>query len=75
MTSLTIQLRDETFRQLRALAEARGISLDLLIENLGSAALASHSAESRFRSVSGNGNPARAREILDRLDRNERNAS
>ena len=38
MTILTIELRDDTYRQLRELAEARGISLDLLIENLGSRA-------------------------------------
>jgi predicted transcriptional regulator len=75
MTSLTIELPDETYRQLRQLAEARGISLDHLIEHLGSAAVASHSAETRFRSFVSEGNPKQAREILDRLDHAERQAS
>ncbi len=72
MTSLTIELQDDTFRQLRALAEARGISLDLLIENLGSAAVTAVDAEIRFRAFAAESSPARARRILDRLDRNER---
>jgi predicted transcriptional regulator len=75
MTSLTIELPDETYHQLRQLAETRGISLDRLIENLGSAAVASHSAETRFRAFASEGNPKRAHEILDRLDHAERQAS
>ena len=69
MTSLTIQLSDDTCRQLRELAAARGVSLDLLIEELGSAALAAHGAESRFRALASKGNAAMAHAILDRLDR------
>ena len=71
MTSLTIELQDDTYRQLRALAEARGITLDLLIENLGSAAVTSVDAEMRFRAFAAESSPAQARQILDRLDRNE----
>ena len=67
MTSLTIELKEDTCRQLRERAEARGISLDLLIEELGYAALAT---ESRFRTMASGSNPAHA--ILDRLDHRDR---
>lgn len=33
-TALTLQLDDETIRQAEALAEAQGISLDSLFENI-----------------------------------------
>jgi hypothetical protein len=75
MTILTIELRDDTYRQLRELAEARGMSLDLLIENLGSAALEAHGSESRFRAFASEASAARARTILDRLDQAEQKAS
>ncbi len=69
MTSLTIELPDDTCRRLRDLAAARGISLDALIEELGSAALAARDAKSRFRTFASEGSSLKAMAILDRLDR------
>jgi len=75
MTSLTIELPDDTYRQLRELAEVRGISLNVLIQELSAVALAAHATESRFRAVASKGDLARAREILDRLDQSRRPSS
>jgi hypothetical protein len=71
MTTLTIELPDDTYRQLQDLAAARGVSLDQLIETLGSAALAAHAVEGRFRSLASEADPGRALAVLDRLDRAE----
>jgi predicted transcriptional regulator len=71
MTSVTIELQDDTYRPLDELAQARGMSLEALIETLGSAALAAHRTEARFHAFASEGDPARARIILDRLDRAE----
>ena len=42
MTTLTIQLSDDTAHRLRALANSRGISLDSLMEEASEAALIAH---------------------------------
>jgi len=75
MTSLTIELPNDTYRQLLDLARARGVSLDALIQELGAVALAGQATESRFRAMASKGNPEGAGEVLDRLDRSDRKAS
>ena len=49
MTILTIRLPEDTALRLKQLAATRGISLNKLIEELGTSALAFHDAETRFR--------------------------
>jgi Ribbon-helix-helix protein, copG family len=71
MTSVTIELPDETYRQLHELAEARGMSPEALMESSVSAALVAHHTEARFRAFASLGDSARATKILDRLDRAE----
>ena len=71
MTTLTIQLPDDTAQRLRALASSRGISLDRLLEEVSEAALSAHDTETRFRAMAAKGDREAALEVLARLDRNE----
>ncbi len=71
MTTLTIQLSDDTAHRLRALANSRGISLDSLMEEVSEAALIAHDTEARFKAMAAKGDRDAALEVLARLDRNE----
>ncbi len=71
MTTLTIQLPEDTALRLRALASLRGISLDKLIEEVSAAALNAHEAEARFRAMASKGDRKAALEVLAGLDREE----
>ncbi|NCA72922.1 MAG: ribbon-helix-helix protein, CopG family [Sphingobacteriia bacterium] len=68
MSTLTIRLPDDTGKRLRALARSRGLSVNKLIEELSSQALAAWDTESHFRATAAMGDPSRALAILDRLD-------
>ena len=68
MSTLTIRLPDDTAERLRALAKARGLSVNKLMEELSTQAIASFDAETRFRAMALRGDIAEARRILDRLD-------
>ena len=69
MSTLTIRLPEVKHARLRRLAESRGISMNKLIEELATVALAQHDAEIRFRTLAAKGSPARGLELLDKLDR------
>jgi predicted DNA-binding ribbon-helix-helix protein len=64
----SIRLPDDKHARIEQLARARKISVNKLLEDLATAALAGHDAELRFRALAAMGNPARALRILDRLD-------
>jgi len=68
MSILTIRLPDEKHEKLKALAKARGISLNKLIEELSTIALAEFDAETRFYALVAQGNPKSGIAILDKLD-------
>ena len=68
MSVLTIRLPDEKHERLKALAKARGISLNKLIEELSTIALVEFDAETRFRALLAKGNPEEGIAILDKLD-------
>ena len=68
MTTVTLRLPDDTCQRLKQLAASRGISLNKLLEELSTAALAAHDAEARFRAMAGNADRRRAVAVLDRLD-------
>ncbi len=68
MTTVTLRLPDDTCQRLKQLAASRGISLNKLLEELGTAALAAHDAETRFRAMAGGADRQRALAVLDRLD-------
>ena len=68
MATMTIRLPDNKHDRLKRLAEQRGVSLNKLIEEWSTMALAQFDAESRFRLLSAKGDPRRALRILDKLD-------
>lgn len=69
MGTLTIRLPDEKHEKLRQLATRRRISINKLIEELSTIALADFDAETRFRARAALGSPAEGLRLLDRLDR------
>ena len=68
MGTLTIRVPDDTHERLRRLAEARGVSVNKLIEELSTAALAAFDAETRFRIRAGRGDARTGLRLLDKLD-------
>ena len=68
MSTMTIRLPDDKHFRIKQLARARKISVNKLLEDLATTALAGHDAEVRFRALASKGSPAKALKILDRLD-------
>jgi len=68
MSTLTIRLPDDKHERLRELARSRGISLNKLVEEWSTMALAEHDALNRFRIRAAKGNPVEALALLDKLD-------
>jgi len=54
--------------KLRRLAASRGISMNKLIDELATIALAQHDAETRFRAMAATGSVRRGLELLDKID-------
>ena len=75
MTTLTIRLPDDTRLRLKQLAASRGMSLNKLIEELSTAALAAHDAETRFRVLAAGADRDAALDILARLDELDRSSA
>ena len=69
MGTLTIRVPDDTHERLRRLAEARGVSVNKLIEELSTAALAEFDAETRFRIRAARDSARDGLRLLDKLDR------
>lgn len=68
MGTLTVRLPDDTHERLRQLAKHRQVSLNRLLEELSTAALAEFDAETRFRARAALGSPDEALRLLDELD-------
>ena len=75
MSTLTIRLPDDTAQRLKQLAASRGVSLNKLMEELGTTALAAHDAETRFRAAAASADRQKALDILARLDADEERLS
>jgi predicted transcriptional regulator len=67
MSTLTIRLPDDKHERLKALAEARKISVNKLIDELATIALANHDTRLRFETRARRGNAKRALKLLDSL--------
>lgn len=65
MKTLTIRLPDEKHARLRQLARSKSVSVNKLVEELSTLALAEFDAETRFRTRAARGSPQRALELLD----------
>ena len=68
MSTLTIRLPDKTTDRLKSLARHRGLSVNKLMEEMSTQALAAWDTENRFRSLAAQGDVEQALSILDRLD-------
>ncbi len=68
MATLTVRIPDDKHSRLKQLAQARGISLNKLIEELSTIALAEFDAYTRFKSMAASGNPEEGLRLLDKLD-------
>ncbi len=66
---LTIRVPDAKLQRLKQLAKARGISVNKLIEELSTVALAQHDTEMRFRALAARGLAESGLRLLDKLDR------
>jgi len=69
MATLTIRLSDEKHERLRQLAERRKISMNKLLDELSTIALAELDAETRFRARAARGSREEGLRLLDVLDR------
>jgi hypothetical protein len=68
MSTVTLRLPDEKHRRLKSLAKARRVSVNKLIDEWATVALAAHDAELRFRAMATRGSRSRALALLDKLD-------
>jgi hypothetical protein len=66
---MTIRLPDAKQERLRLLAERQGVSLNKLVGEWASMALAQFDAETRFLARAERGNVQRGLALLDKLDR------
>ncbi len=68
MSTLTIRLPDPKHQRLKAFARARGISLNKLVEEWATVALAQIDAENRYLLRAARGRPEAGLALLDKLD-------
>ena len=68
MSTLTIRLPDTKHERLKAFARMRGVSVNKLVEELTTVALAQADAENRYRLRSARGKAAMGLRLLDKLD-------
>ena len=69
MSTLTIRIPEGKHARLRSLAKASGVSLNKLIDELATVALAQHDAETRFRTLAARGSKSVGLALLEKLDR------
>ncbi len=68
MAILTIRIPDDKHGRLKNLAKHRHVSVNKLIEELSTQALAEFDSEVRFRALAVQGSIDKGLEILDKLD-------
>jgi hypothetical protein len=68
MATLTVRIPDDKHLRLKQLAQSKGISINKLIEELSTVALAEFDTHNRFKLLAARGNASRGLEILDKLD-------
>ena len=69
MVTMTLDLKEEELRQLTALAAERGVSVEQLLRDMSRSAIEQRQAYQRYMEQAARGDPKRALEILDELDR------
>lgn len=66
MASMTLRMSEEKHSRLKALASARGVSINRLMDEAATVMLAEYDAEARFRMRAARGNPERGLVLLDK---------
>lgn len=68
MSTLTVRLPDDKHSRLKALASYKKVSLNKLIEELSTQAIAEFDSEIRFKALAASGNIENGLKLLDKLD-------
>jgi hypothetical protein len=68
MATLTIRIPDDKHSRLKQLAEAKGISVNKLIEELSTIALVEFDTYNRFRAMAAVGDRQTGLQLIDKLD-------
>jgi plasmid stability protein len=68
MSTLTVSLPDDKHERLRTLAARRKVSVNKLIEELSTQALAEFDSEVRFRALAASGRVRKGLDVLVKLD-------
>ena len=68
MGTLTVRLPDDKHERLKALAARRKVSVNKLVEELSTQALAEFDSEVRFRALAASGKTKNGLAVLDKLD-------
>lgn len=71
MSTLTIRLPDDKHARLKLLAKQRHVSVNKLIEEFSTAALAEYDTEARFRARAARGKASRGLALLDEIGRRD----
>jgi predicted transcriptional regulator len=69
MSTLTIRIPDDKHERLKALAKSNDVSVNKLMDELATVALANYDARVRFETRAARGRPERGLALLRRLDR------
>lgn len=67
MTTLTIHINDDKHERLKTMAQAQGVTVHHLIDELASIALNEFDTKTRFQIRAERGNPERGIELLNRV--------
>lgn len=68
MGTLTVRLPDDKHERLKALASRRKVSINKLMEELSTQALAEFDSETRYRALAASGRANKGLKILNKLD-------
>ncbi|GBE46050.1 hypothetical protein BMS3Bbin11_01145 [bacterium BMS3Bbin11] len=68
MATLTIRIPDDKHGRLKSLAQYRHVSVNKLIEELSTQALAEFDSEVRFRALAAKGDTEKGLKLLDKID-------
>ena len=68
MSTLTIRIPDDTHGRLKEIARQRGMSVNKLVEELSTVAIAPYDAETRLRVMAARGSVEEGLRVLDKLD-------
>ena len=68
MSVVTLRLPDDQHQRLKSMAQARGLSLNNLLEQLYAQTLTENDIELRYRRLAATGSVKRGLELLDKLD-------